>query len=866
MGEVYRGHDTDLKRDVAIKVLSDPVARDAERLARFQREARVLASLNHPNIATIHGLQRIDGTTALVMEFVDGGTLADRIARGPIPVDEALVIARQIAEALEAAHEHGVIHRDLKPANIKVRDDGTVKVLDYGLAKAMTGDAPGADLSQLPTITQDGTRDGTVLGTPAYMSPEQARGKPVDKRADIWAFGCVLYEMLTGRRAFRADDAAGTLTSLIRDAPDWTALPPETPVSVRRLLERCLRKDPRERLPHVGVARMELVDARTADDLSMRVPDGQSADTGSVASTRRGLRQWVFVAMIAVLLVALAVIAVKTVVGRPVSQRPQPLRVTISPPASYHMFTESPSLAIAPDARTVAFVASRDGARQLFLRRLDEFEPRAVRGSDGASSPFFSPDGQRVAFFAAGKLLSVAVAPGSIPATICDARDGALAPGEWAADGTILFTPLFTEGLSRVTASGGTPTRVTVVDRSRSERTHRWPQVLPGGRLLYTVYFLDSDRSEVRVFADGSSRTVVDRGAAGRYVDGHLLWLVAGSLFAAPFDLNTLSLAGEPTLVLDDVLTSGENSEALHFSAAAGQSLLYVPRLSTGALKRALVQVDRKAQARTLLTTDRPVRGPRFSSDGKRLLFHAGRDVWMYEIATEVWTRLTFDGTNLWPIWTPDGTRMLFQSFRTGRAQIFSQPVRAGADAELVLSTELSHWPASLTPDGEVLVFNEDHPISSGDIWTLRLNGKHQPMPFIRTPPTTWAGGLRSDGKWLVYVSLENGRWDVFVTAFPSGEGKWQISNDGGTEPIWSPDGRELFYRADDRMMVVSIETTPEFSYGNPRTLFEGRYLHCCAGLPEYAVAPDGKTLLMLAGGAEQAAEEIRFVQGWFTR
>jgi len=867
MGEVYRARDTSLKRDVALKILPESVATDAERLARFQREAEVLASLNHPNIAAIYGFEHANGVKALVMELVDGEDLAERMARGPIPLDEVLSIARQIAEALEAAHEQGIIHRDLKPANVKVRPDGTVKVLDFGLAKAMVPAAAPGDLAQSPTITSPAmTQVGMILGTAAYMSPEQARGKPVDRRADIWAFGCVLYEMLTGRRVFRADDVSEMLASVMRDAPDWTALPRETPESVRRLLERCLRKDPRERLPYIGMARMEIVDADAAHDLYTRRSGGENADAASVAPTRRGLRRSILIAGLAAVLGALAAVAATMVAGRPVSQRQPPLRVAILPPSGYGMFTASPSLAMAPDGRTVAFVASRDAVRQLFLRRLDDFEARVVRGSEGAASPFFSSDGHRIAFFAGGKLLSVAVAPGSIPVIICDARDGALGPGDWAADGTILFTPLFNEGLFRVAASGGTPTPVTVVDRHRFQRTHRWPQVLPGGQLLYTVYFLNSGESEVRVLADGSSRTVLQRGAAARYVDGHLLWVVDGSLFAAPFNLKTLALTGEPALVLDDVLMGGEDSEALQVSAATGRLLLYLPRVATDPLKRALVQLDRNAQARRLLTTERPLRGPRFSPDGKRVLFHAGRDVWMYEMSTEVWSRLTFDGTNLCPIWTPDGARMLFQSSRTGRAQIFSQPVRAGADADLVLPSNLTHWPASLTPDGELLVFNEDHPNSSGDIWTLRLDGKHTPMPFLTTPTTTWAGGLRSDGRWLVYVSLETRQWEVFVTAFPSGEGKWQISSDGGTEPVWSPDGRELFYRAGDRMMVVPIETTPVFRHGKPRTVFEGQYLHCCAGLPEYAVAPDGQTFLMLAGPAEQPAEEIRLVHGWSPR
>jgi Tol biopolymer transport system component len=805
------------------------------------------------------------------MELVDGETLAELIARGPIPLREALALGLQIGDALAAAHERRVIHRDLKPANINVRSDGTVKVLDFGLAKPLerpldssgeTGRASSSATVTSPVMTIG----GVILGTAAYMSPEQAAGKVVDERADIWAFGCVLFEMLTGRRVFRGDTASEMFASIMRDAPDWTALPRDTPVSVRRLLERCLRKDPRERLPHIGMARMEILDASASGDGRAQPVEGENGHALSVPRTRRGVRRSLSIAGLAAVLGALVGVAATMVAGRSAPRRQLPLHLAILPPSGYGMFTDSPSLAMAPDGRTVAFVASRDAVRQLFLRRLDDFEARAVRGSEGAASPFFSPDGHRVAFFAGGKLLSVSVAPGSIPAVICDARDGSQAPGEWAADGTILFTPFFDKGLFRVGAAGGTPAPVTVVDRSGFQRTHRWPQVLPGGGILYTAYLSNSDKSEIRVLVDGSSRTVLARGAAARYVDGQLLWVADGSLFAAPFNLQTMSLTGEPALVLDDVLMGGEEGEALQVSAASGGLLLYLPRGAAAPLKRALVQVDRNAHAQTLLTTDRPLRGPRFSPDGNRVLFHADRDLWMYELTTQVWTRLTFDATNTWPIWTPDGTRMLFQSSRTGRAQIFSQSIAAGAEADLVLPSNLTDWPASLTPDGELLVFNEDHPNSSGDIWTLRLGGKHKPTPLLTTPTTTWAGGLRSDGRWLAYVSLEARQWEVFVTAFPSGEGKWQISTDGGTEPVWSPDGRELFYRAGDRMMAVSIETAPIFSHGKPHIAFEGQYLHCCAGLPEYAIAPDGKTFLMLAGPAEQSAQEIRLVHGWSLR
>ena len=851
MGEVYRARDTRLRRDVAVKVLPDRFATDAERLRRFQQEALATAALNHPNIVAVYDVGTDSGVSYVVVELLEGRTLREVMKAGGPAMETAIDYAVQIANGLAAAHDKGIVHRDLKPDNLFVTRDKRVKILDFGLARMQP--TPSGQAEDEDTIAV--TAAGDVFGTPGYMAPEQVRGQTVDSRADLFAFGAIVYEMVTGRKAFTGEiPASRTAAILEQDPPALMTLAPLAPPALARVIGTCLAKDPDERW-------------RSAHDLKVAlqwIAENSHADGVATAASRFRPRLVAAVALAALAGTLTATITMRT--RGPAAVPQSMLRTTIMLPSAYTLWTDGPSLAMAPDGQTVAFIALRDVGRQLFLRRLDEFDARPVRGGEEATSPVFSPDGEWVAFFAGGKVLKVSVRPGSIPLTIVGAGDPqAFSAGHWAADGTILFTPAFDQGLARVAASGGVPAVATTVDRQRSERTHRWPQMLPGGSLLYTAYFSNRPGSEIRVLSEGSSRTVIEQGAAARYIDGHLLYLVDGSLYAVPFNVNTLSLEGQPALVLDDVLMSGEAGESPQIGTDGGRSFVYVPRGSTASAARTLVQVDRQGQARTLLTTEKLVRGPRFSPDGGRLLFSAAGDLWIYDVHAESWSRLTYDGTNRWPIWTPDGTRVLFQSSRMGPFQMFAMPVSGSADPELLLSTTLTQWPSSLTPDGQVLVFSENHPSSSGDIWTVRLNGERTPTPFIQTPPATWAVRLTGDGKWLLYVSFETGQWEVFVTAFPSGEGKWQISSDGGTEPVWSPSGRELFYRDGDRVMVVPIETSPTFRHGKPRLLFEGRYLHCCAGLPEYAVAADGKSFLMLRGDAEQVAQNIRLVRGWTT-
>jgi hypothetical protein len=570
MGEVYRARDGKLNRDVAIKVLPEAVAEDAERLARFQREAQVLASLNHPHIAAIYGLEKSGNIEALVLELVEGETLADRIAGGPIPVDEALGIARQIAEALEAAHGRGIVHRDLKPANVKITPEGKVKVLDFGLAKALTGDRSSPDVTHSPTLTAAATQAGVVIGTAAYMSPEQARGKSVDKRADIWAFGVVLYEMLAGRKAFEGETVSDTLAAVLRADIDWAALPRETPPSVRRVLRRCLDRDPKTRIHDVADARLELDEA---------------PDTGAVASpavSASGRR--------APFLLALVALALATLAGwwmalrpRPVAAAPPPIRFAVTLPATDQIpFDDMPVLDLSRDGLRLVFVSDHDGRHQLFVRTRDRIEPRPVAGTEGASSPFFSPDAQWIAYFADGKLKKVPT-EGGVAMTLADAPNNR--GGVWLGDDSIVYAPDFTSGLMRVSSRGGKPETLTNPDGARGERTHRWPTYLPGpdAAVLFTIGMLKGpgnyDDAHIAVWepATRKMRSVFEGGSMARYApSGHLIFLRAETLFALPFDAKNRRTTGEP-VALNERVSSDPSSGVAYAALGTDGSFAWVP-------------------------------------------------------------------------------------------------------------------------------------------------------------------------------------------------------------------------------------------------------------------------------------------------
>ncbi|MDR3722704.1 MAG: protein kinase [Candidatus Acidoferrales bacterium] len=853
MGEVYRAHDSKLGRDVALKVLPEAFARDADRMARFQREAKVLASLNHSNIASIYGLEDSGSTHALVMELVEGTTLADRIKSGPIPIDEALRIAKQITEALEYAHERGIVHRDLKPANVKVKSDDAVKVLDFGLAKAIEGDAASMDIGNSPTISRMATQAGVLLGTAAYMSPEQAKAKPVDRRADIWAFRCVLCEMLAGKTAFRGETVTDTLAAVIRAEPDWSQLPAATPTRVRVLLQRCLQKDPKQRLRDIGDARISL------EEVLAGAPEPPSVAAAAVSSSfdRRGL----ILSACALLLAAVASLA--TWVLRPLPPAPsQPVtRTAISLPPGQQLagLDRGPAVAISQDGTHLAYVAAQGGAQQIYVRAMDSLEAKPIPGTEGAIQPFFSPDGQWLAFFAGGKLKKVPLTGGA-PLTLGDAPipNG----GSWSGRGTIVFAPTTGEALQQVSDSGGTPQPLTRL--ANASNRHGWPEFLPGGNAV--LFDVGGSQVAVQSIGTGERRTLVQKGNQPRYaLSGHLVYAQGGSLMAVPFNPQRLEVAGSAVPVVEGVLESSSPlTGSAQYSFSATGLLVYIPGGIQSAESR-LVWVSRNGAEQPLAAAPHAFDRPRISPDGRQVTMTIGeqeRDVWLYNLARDTLTRLTFEGsTNAYPIWTPDGKRIAFLSNRDGPNNFYWQLADGSGGLERLTTSEYTQAPQSWSPDGQLVAFIEINATTGYDIWVLRI-GDRKAQPFLRTPFNESAPEFSPDGRWLAYVSDESGRFEIYVQPYPGPGGKWQISTDGGTEPVWNRNGRELFYRSGDKMMAAAVATQPSFFAGKPRMLFEGAVLADPANISKLRrisrrpVLPDAQT--HRTGGNRTDADQRR--------
>jgi hypothetical protein len=807
MGEVYRATDSRLKRQVAIKVLPPLLAGDPDRLARLQREAEVLASLNHPHIAAIYGLEDAEGVKALVMELVEGEDLAERIARGAIPLDEALPIAKQIADALEAAHERGIIHRDLKPANIKVRPDGTVKVLDFGLAKlgdaAAAGSVPGAAMS--PTITSPAMLSavGMVLGTAAYMSPEQARGYPADKRADIWAFGVVLFEMLSGRRLFVGETISDTLASVLKTEPDWHLLPSTVTARLRALLRWCLEKDPKRRLRDIGDARVQIDNL-----LAGTVEDGAPQLPAPITPAWERVLPW---AAAGVLTVALAAVLLLWAPWRAVSTAPSfRLSTQIGADASV-VFNPVDALSISPQGDVIAFVAQNapGAAALLHVRRLTQLQAAPLSGTDDAESPFFSPDGQWIGYFARGMLKKVAVTGGASVA-LCPAP--VPRGGSWDGNDSIVLLPNRTGGLVRVSASGGTPEPLTSV--VEEELTHRWPQVLPGGKgVLFTTGSRTANAvgyndGAVLVQSPSGARTVIVRGGYhGQYLpSGHVVYMHDGTLFAMPFDLDRLTPTGPAVPVLDGLTTNAGTASA-QFAIAANGTAAYLPgRLIAGPG----VQIDWMGQDGK--TT--PLRATRaawsnlaFAPAGDRLAMQITdqqADIWVYDLARDLITPVTSDpADDSVPVWTPDGRRLVFASTRSGGkiANLYLQLADGSGVAERLTESPNAQRASSWHPSGRYLAFEEVVPPGQSDVMILPIDGDvgsggkpGKPTPFVNTAAHERQPAFSPDGHWLAFVSDQSGRDEVYVRPFPGPGGQVQISATGGVFPTWSRRRHEIFY------------------------------------------------------------------------
>lgn len=852
MGEVYRARDSKLNRDVALKVLPAAFANDAERMARFHREAQVLASLNHPNIAAIYGLEESSGIRALVMELVEGPTLAERIAQGPIPLEEALTIARQIAEGLEYAHEKGVMHRDLKPANVKITPEGVVKVLDFGLAKAAEGTVATGSPSDSPTLTAAATQAGVILGTAAYMSPEQAKGKAVDKRGDIWAFGCVLYEMLTGQRVFKGETVTETLAAVLRVEPEWNALPASTPAAIRRLLQRCLEKDLKRRLQAIGEARF------TIDETLSGATEAGAIHELPLQKNWVRVLPWALAAILALVVVALTIgNALRP--PRPPT-RPIARLVVALPPTDRLALGNTPVSSLSPDGSRLVYVANHAGRTQLYLRSMPErFEATPIPGTEGAETPFFSPDGQSVGFFAEGKLKKVSLSGGA-PLTLCTAplNRGA----SWGPDDTIIFTPAAAiSGLFKVSAAG----------RKKGEITHRWPEILPGGKaLLFTTtkggsYY--NAQISLLSLETGQQRVLVEGGTYARYVpSGHLVYARAGGLLAVPFDLKRLEVAGPPVSILEDVSMSPLTGAA-EFSFSTDGSLAYI-HAGPGAGEGILLWLDRKGESRPLPAPPRAYTFPRLSPDGQRLavgIQGAKPGVWLYDLARSSLTPLASSPLVSFPTWTPDGKHVAFGWGSNGPFNIFWIPADASGPPEALTTSDNMQFPNSWSPDGHMLAFTEADPTTGWHIWMLRLEADRKPHPFQQTPSNEGGAKFSPDGRWLAYESDESGQREVYVRPFPGPGGKWPVSTEGGTEPVWARNGRELFYRNGDKMMVAVVETQPTFAAAKPRLLFEGHYKTSAYAFQQnYDVSPDGQRLLMIkASEQESAAAQINVVLNW---
>jgi serine/threonine protein kinase len=842
MGEVYRARDSRLKREVAVKVLPDAFARDAERVARFQREAEVLATLNHPHIAAIHHLEEFEDCRFLILELVEGETLAERIAKGPIPLDETLTIAKQIAEALEAAHEEGIIHRDLKPANIKLTPRGAVKVLDFGLAKVREGDSPSAVLTNSPTVTV-GSTFGTIMGTAAYMSPEQAKGKEADRTSDVWAFGCVLYEMLTGRPMFEGETVNEILAGILKVEPDWLPLPPGTPEGLRRLLRRCLRKDKQERLQHMGDARIEIAEIQSGTETEIRQMPNPSR-------TKERLAWGLLLAIITLVAVIASALAVR--LARPVPE----MRVdVVTPPTG-----DPVSLSISPDGQKIVFVANSGGSR-LWLRSLDSASARPLMGTDNGSFPFWSPDNRSIGFFADGRLKRIDIDGGSLQ-TFANTSANAYG-GTWNRDGLILFSASPASPILRVSAAGGQPEAVTKIEAP--QLGHRFPIFLPDGRhFLYFATAAPIEASGLYIGnLDGSQpRRLLGPITALAYTpSGQLLFARQGTLFAQNLDASRMELTGSPSAVAENVVT---------VSASAANSIAY--RTGSG-IERQFVWLDRAGKEIEKVgnpDTATPT-NPALSPDGRRVAVSrtvgGNLDIWLLELQRAVVSRFTFDAAGeTYPVWSPDGRRIVFTSSRKGVNDLYLKPSTGAGMEEPLLATMLNKQGQDWSPDGRFLLFGS--PPVNPDIWALPMDGDRKPFVVVQTPFSERLGQFSPDGKWIAYESNESGRFEIYVQPFPGPGGKWQVSTNGGAQPRWRRDGKELFYIGiDERLMAAPIRFTSDgqsIEPSSPTPLFATHIGGAVQGTnrQQYVVSPDGQRFLMNTI-TEQATSPITVILNW---
>jgi len=858
MGIVWRARDETLGRDVAIKVLPPGLGDDPRRLARFEREAQLLASLNHSNIAAIFSLHLQGGVRFLAMEYVPGEDLSVRLLRGPVPLDETLRIGRQIAEALEEAHEQGVVHRDLKPANVKLTPSGRVKVLDFGLAKAFT-DSPEADAgtstSSDSALAQLTTREGVVLGTAAYMPPEQARGAVVDKRADIWAFGAVLYEMLTGTRPFAGASVVDLLAAVVTAEPDWTRLPAGTPPALERLLRRCLHKDARQRLRDIGDARIEIDGLITgsSDGSGSRPAMPWPATPAAAHLPARARRRWRDALLVAAS--ALMAVGITWVARRPVEPpvaAVQRLNIGVATGTRLEDVIGSgrQSLVVSRDGTTVVFVGRQpDGRRQIYRRRLDQVFTQPVEGTSGGDMPFLSPDGQWLGFAADGKLKKVAIGGGQ-PLVICDAPEPRGAT--WGDDDTIVFAANPRAPLSRVKAAGGTPTALTTVDASVGG--HRWPLVLPGSRIVIfnaeSATASESGRTiEALDLVAGTRRTLVQEGTFARVVADVLLYLKSGTLFAAPFDPSRLAITGPAVPVLDDVRMDPTATGRAFLDISPTGALVYVPGFPRPGARR-LTWIDRQGVTTPVAPETRAFRGARLSPDGWRIAattFETTFTLWVFDLQRTTWNRVATEGEITTPAWTPDGRMVLFASSKPDGLGIYQVRPDGSAPPEPLYTPHAGvvDMPA-VTADGRTVYVAMQNP-ASDDIYAVSMTAPHNATPVLTGPGGEVAPATSPSGRYLAYSSNETGRREIYIRALDGSGARWTVSITGGTSPKWRADEREMFYLEGTRMMAVPVDTTRGLTIGTPRALFDHQgFAWSDVDLTRYDVTTDGQRFLIV--------------------
>ena len=875
MGEVYLARDKKLGRQVAIKVLPESFSKDPERLSRLEREAKTLASLDHPNIGALYDFEQVDGVFFLVLQLIPGETLAAQIERGPIPIEEALPLFVQVAFALEAAHQQSVVHRDLKPANIKVASNGEVKVLDFGLAK--TQPSSYGDSGDDSTLKSSGslTQDGAILGTPKYMSPEQARAKNVDRRTDIWAFGCTFFEALTGKPPFDGDTTADLVVKILRDTPDWSLLPADTPAIILSILRRCLERDSRRRLKDAGDIAIALEEAQ--DALGEQVPAAVE-ETLQKAAPKTSL----FLAVAVVLLVSFAGAVWWATRSTPagtlsegltsIAAEPKPVRrFSIGLSEEYPIKRPNPvigdiPLALSPDGMTLVYVSESGGKAQLIVRRLDQLEAHPIPGSDYAWMPFFSPDGKWIGFQQRGnespKLMKLPI-EGGVPIPLDD--NELTFGGFWTDDGRILYGRNLGLGIWEVPEDGGTPELITSVDRAAGESVHAYPQVLPEGKaLLYSAGLMppDANRGRAILFtgAQNESKTLVEDMGRTIYVpSGHIVYPRAGVLMALVFDLETLETVGSEVPVTESRMTT-DGAFPRSFTFSADGTMVYIPLDADIGMVRSIVWVDRQGKEEPISLPVRPYSTVRISPNGTRLAVdHIDlEEVWICDLERGSTQRLTFDpASDYRPVWTTDGERVVFLSARLEDTGIFSKRADGVGTVDHLVMNAGYPYPEAISPDGKMLVFRPVASVSPTSY--VSMDGNGEPEVLLEGKFNERNVRISPDGKWMSYESAETGRFEVYVQSFPDAGAKWQVSIEGGEEAVWNPDGSELFYWEGVRLMAVDVDVEPTFSASDPQPLFE------MPSKVSYDIAPDGERFVVITEGESKAwGTELIVVENWF--